>query len=77
MPKHIRCQFSNYYFNWGNAFSQETYRKFAREAFSLSITYNPLDIRAWLYYFVTFLPLFIQRGLLKIYKAMKNENIQQ
>ena len=71
VPMPVRKRFSQYYFNWGNAFSQENYKGLWKDAFSLSIVYNPFNIRAWLYYIVGFLPYFARRALIRLYKAVK------
>ncbi len=72
MPRQVRKRFSDYYFNWGNAFSQENYEGLWKDALALSVSYNPLNIRAWLYYIIGFFPSFIRAALIKLYTARKS-----
>jgi len=71
MPMQMRRGASDYYFNWGHAFSQENYKGLWQETFALSISYNPFNIRAWLYYIVGLLPFSMRRALIRFYKAAK------
>ncbi len=56
MPKQMRKRFSTYYSNWARAFSLGNYRSLCKDAFALSISYNPFNIWAWCYYIASFLP---------------------
>ena len=56
MPMGIRRRFSAYYSNWLKAFSLENYQDLSKDAFTLSISYNPFNIWAWCYYIASFLP---------------------
>ncbi len=56
MPEHMRKRFSTYYSNWAKAFSLGNYRSLCKDAFALSISYNPFNIWAWCYYIASFLP---------------------
>ena len=55
-PKWVHRRFSTYYANWQKAFSLENYRSLCKDAFALSISYNPFNIWAWCYYIASFLP---------------------
>jgi len=70
IPRHIRKRLSNYYLSLGNAFSQENYKSLWRDAFALSISYNPLNIRAWGYYIIGFFPYFIRSASIKLYRFL-------
>ena len=70
MPLQIRKRFSNYYLNWGVAFLLENCKSLWKDALVLSISYNPLNIRAWYCHIVGFLPSLMRPPLLKWYKTI-------
>ncbi len=76
IPRHIRKRLSNYYLSWGNAFSQENYKGLWRDAFALSISYNPFNIRAWGYYIIGFFPSLVRSASIKLYRFLSFKRIQ-
>ncbi len=75
MPRAVRQGFSAYYSSWLKAFSLENYKSLCKDAFVLSISYNPLNIGAWCYYLASFLPYPLRSGAYKLgrlgYHAVK------
>lgn len=65
MPRWVRKRFSAYYLNWLKAFSLENYKDLSKDAFALSISYNPFNIWAWCYYLASFLPYPVRLGAYK------------
>lgn len=62
MPRWVRRRFSTYYSNWLKAFSLENYKGLCKDTFMLSISYNPFNIWAWIYYIASFLPYPVRLG---------------
>lgn len=70
MPMQMRRRFSNYYLHWAVALSLENYKGLWQDALALSISYNPFNVWAWLYYIIGFSPSLV-RPLVKLYKALR------
>ncbi len=68
-PNWVRKKFSDYYFNWGRAFSLENYNNLGKDALALSLSYNPLNIQARFFYITGFFPSFIRSPLFELYKT--------
>jgi len=79
MPRWVRRRFSTYYSNWLKAFSLENYKNLSKDAFTLSISYNPFNIWAWCYYLAGFLPYPVRLGAYKFgrlgYHALRRLNV--
>ena len=56
MPKKILARVSNFYCDWGIAFSMVNHRSLSRDALLLSASYYPFNARAWYHYIISFLP---------------------
>lgn len=65
MPRQIRKRFSDYYLHWAVAFSLENYRGLWKDAFALSISYNPFNIWAWGYSIASPFPSFMRSALIR------------
>lgn len=71
MSMPMRKGFSNCYFTWAVGLSLANYKGFWKDALALSISYNPFNIWAWLYYVVGFSPPFVRRALFKLYRVLR------
>ncbi len=68
MPIGARMIPSNYHFQWGRVFMEESYREgLWKDSLRLSLSYNPLNVWAWYYYVAGFLPSLLRRALFKLY----------
>jgi hypothetical protein len=67
MPMSIRKRVSKFYRMWGEAFLLENYKGLWKDSLSLSLVYNPLDIRVQFSYAVGFLPVPIRCILIQPY----------
>jgi len=71
MPMWIRRRFSKFYLYWAVALSLENYKGLWKDDLALSISYNPFNIWARLYYIIGFSPLFMRRALFRLYRALR------
>jgi spore maturation protein CgeB len=62
----MKEKLSDYYLNWGRALSLENYKGLWKDTLALSISYNPLNIRAWNHYIIGFLPYPIRIAIMKL-----------
>jgi spore maturation protein CgeB len=67
MPMSIRKRVSKFYRMWGEAFLLENYKGLWKDSLSLSLVYNPLDIRVQFSYTVGFLPVPLRCILIQPY----------
>jgi len=71
MPMPMRQDFSNFHLYWAAGLSLANYKGLWKDALALSISYNPFNIWARLYYIVGFSPLFMRRALFRLYRALR------
>ena len=71
MPMQMRKDFSNFHLYWAAGLSLANYKGLWKDALALSISYNPFNIRARLYYIIGFSPPFMRRALFKLYRALR------
>ncbi|MBI3611420.1 MAG: glycosyltransferase family 1 protein [Nitrospirae bacterium] len=71
MPIQMRKNFSNYYLNWGMALLKENYTDFWKDTLALSISYNPSNVRARIYYYIgNFFPSFMRSFLFGLFNVL-------
>ena len=70
MPRQIRNNFSDYYLDWGMAFSVENYKGLWKDALALAMSYNPFNTRAWYHYIIGFFPYSMRLVLIRLYRAL-------
>lgn len=70
MPREIRKRFSDYYYNWGAALSEENYKGLWQDALALSIRYYPFDMRAWYHFIISFLPYSVRTTIIRLCRAL-------
>jgi len=74
MPIQIRERFSKYYLKWGVAFlveNRKKNRKLWKDAFDLSLLYDPVNIRAWYCYLIGFVPSTLRPCLAKLCRTLR------
>jgi spore maturation protein CgeB len=69
MPLRVRMLPGSYHFQWGRTLLEENYGGLWKDQLALSISYFPFNLGAWYYYIVGFLPSFMRRALIRVYKA--------
>jgi spore maturation protein CgeB len=60
MPKEIRRIPSYYYLNWGKVFLIANHKEFWKDAFSISLSYDPSNFQTKFFQFIGSLPFFIR-----------------
>ncbi len=70
MPMQIRKKFSEYYLNWGVAFSVENYEGLWKDALALSVRYYPFSAGARGYCILGFLPYPVRIAIIRLYRAL-------
>ena len=67
MPMRIRRIPAQYHFQWGRTFLEENYKGLWKDELALSISYNPFNIKAWVYYIIGFSPYSVRLTLFRLY----------
>jgi hypothetical protein len=67
MPKEIRRIPSYYYLNWGKVFLIANHKEFWKDAFSISLLYDPSNFQAKIFQFIGSMPFFIRSIILLPY----------
>ena len=73
LPYGIRKRVSRYYSKWGTAYLLENYKGFWKDAFNLSLRYDPLNFQTWGYLLVGSLPLFMRKLVIDLYKSFSGK----
>jgi hypothetical protein len=67
MPKEIRKIPSYYYLNWGKVFLVANHKGFWKDAFSISLFYDPSNFQTKFFQFIGSIPFFIRSIILLPY----------
>lgn len=66
MPIQIKKRISSFYTTWGIAYLFENYKNLWKDALSLSLVYNPFNVRARVYYIIGSLPFSMRFVLIRL-----------
>lgn len=72
MPMQTRKVASQYHLEWGMASLEEDHKDLWKDDLRLSIYYNPFNVGAWYYYYVSFFPVFIRSFMISLFKAIED-----